>query len=341
MLLARRSLLTLLFALSSLPLEAARITSISPSSGPTTGGTVVTLTGDFWKGLDYGVVFGAADAHPATADEHTLTVVTPPHLPGTTGITLFEYDLFEPGGDVSFTFEGDPPDTLERMLVPLLTPPAAGAFGSLFQTDLRAAATATNASVLVYGLKAQCIDCTIGVVGSDIALKFIPPYFSAVGPTDVVPTGTPGTFFFVPREQVKDLALNLRVYDSSRSGANFGTELPIVRERDLVRGKPITLLGVPTDPRFRSTLRLYATAAVTVTITVADTTGGKRQHTVALAAGHNVYQPAYASFSDFPVSAGTATVTIDPAPDATTPIWAFVSVTNNETQLITTITPRP
>jgi hypothetical protein len=336
-----RWLVALLFAAVAPELTAAHITSISPSSGPTTGGTVVTLTGTFWKGLDYGVVFGAAEAQPATADEHTLTVVTPPHLPGTTGITLFEYDLFESGGDVSFTFEGDPPASLERMLVPILTPPAAGAFGSLFQTDLHVAATAPNAAVLVYGLKAHCIDCSLGVVGNDVALKFITPYFSSVGPTDVIPTGNPGTFFFVPREQVKDLAVNLRVYDSSRSDANFGTELPIVRERDLVHGKPITLLGVPTDPRFRNTLRIYATAAVTVTVTVTDTTGGKTQRMVALGAGHDVYEPAFASLSDFPASAGTATVTIDPAPDATTPIWAFVSVTNNVTQLITTITPQP
>jgi hypothetical protein len=335
-----RWLIALLFAAVSPELTAAQITSISPSSGPTTGGTVVTLTGTFWKGLDYGVVFGAAEALPATADEHTLTVVTPPHLPGTTGITLFEYDLFEPG-NVSFTFEGDPPDSLERMLVPVLTPPAAGAFGSLFQTDLHVAATATNAGVLVYGLKAHCIDCSLGVVGNDVALKFITPYFSSVGPTDVIPTGNPGTFFFVPREQVKDLAINLRVYDSSRSASNFGTELPIVRERDFIHGKPITLLGIPTDPRFRSTLRIYATAAVTVTVTVTGTTGGKKQETIALAPGHDVYQPAFASFSDFPVNSGTATVTIDPAPDATTPIWAFVSVTNNVSQLITTITPRP
>src|SRR3954452_9344534 len=100
----------LLFATS---LSAAQVTSIEPASGPTGGGTVVTLKGDFWPFNPAGVLFGTTRAPEAHfVDEHTLVVTTPPHLPGKSSISVFEYDLYSIL-QLPFTFVGPAPEALE------------------------------------------------------------------------------------------------------------------------------------------------------------------------------------------------------------------------------------
>jgi hypothetical protein len=71
-----------------------------------------------------------------------------------------------------------------------------------------------------------------------------------------------------------------------------------------------------------------------------------RQHTIELRPGANIFDPSYAQFSDFPVGVGEVKVQIQAShiilsPPVSYSIWAFVSVTNNETQHITTVTPQP
>jgi hypothetical protein len=90
-------------------------------------------------------------------------------------------------------------------------------------------------------------------------------------------------------------------------------------------------------------LRIYAEAETSVTVTIDD----MAWH-VPVRAGEHAIFPAYAQFSDFPSGAFTFDVTIAPStavppfPGLTAPrVWAFISVTNNGTQLITTISPQP
>jgi hypothetical protein len=130
------------------------------------------------------------------------------------------------------------------------------------------------------------------------------------------------------------------VYDQSRTTQSFGTEIPIVRERQFTNGSTVlTLLNVPTDARFRNTLRIYGTAAAQVVVRVSAPTISPVDSPVTLNAGENVFKPAAATFSSFPTGVGLVTVTITVPVQAH--VWAFVSVTNNDTQQITTITPQP
>ena len=43
---------------------------------------------------------------------------------------------------------------------------------------------------------------------------------------------------YVDDSQVDLLTMNLRVHDVSRADLNFGTEMPIVRERDFINPHP-------------------------------------------------------------------------------------------------------
>jgi hypothetical protein len=317
----RLAVLPFLLAALSVSADHGQECTISPSSGPTSGGTTVTIRcNDLKEGWPYGVIFGSTGAistERTAAD--TLVAVAPPHLPGTVGITLFEYDRGM-GTHLTYTFEGAIPESFERMLLPIFTPPVHGAFGSEFRTELRIRAK-EPAGIALNGLRVTFSD-------DPLELGHVP---NGWPPEMLVYEGDPGRFFFVDDEDATNIAASLRVYDVSRAGENFGTEIPIVRDRDF--STRILLLGIAGDARYRNTLRIYGTNASTATITI----GGRAPVTVPLRAGVSLFDPAYAQFSDFPIGGDPVDVRIE----APSPVWAFVSVTNNETQLISTITPQP
>jgi hypothetical protein len=76
-----------------------------------------------------------------------------------------------------------------------------------------------------------------------------------------------------------------------------------------------------------------------------DGAGVHEQHSVQIEPGVDLFHPGYAEFSNFPKSAGMLNVRIQnaiPRPlEGGVSAWAFISVTNNETQHITTVTPQP
>src|SRR5690349_13600038 len=119
------------------------------------------------------------------------------------------------------------PEPSERVLLPILTPPVHGAFGSEFHTDLRIA-NDSEETVFLLGLdSARC---------SPVCLPTLFPLTLEPGqevePGDVTLNGSPGRFVFIDADQVDSVAMNLRVHDVTRDGLNYGTEIPIVRERD-------------------------------------------------------------------------------------------------------------
>ncbi|HYI10987.1 MAG TPA: IPT/TIG domain-containing protein [Thermoanaerobaculia bacterium] len=343
----RFGILALLSSLFATSLFAQiEIASITPSSGPTTGGTVVTLKGDF-SGWPYGVYFGDVPAVSSErTDPTTIVAVTPPHLPGTSRIHLFDYDLIVES-TASFTFEGGvPEDHLERILVPLLTPPVYGAFGSEFHTELRLGSKADGRYPQVYGLRQPCPDdipspemCAWN--RADRAFIVFPG--SDRNPAGIEYSGQPGAFVYLSNVDAAALSGNLRVHDVSRAALNYGTEIPLVREREF-QNESILLLGVPGDARFRNTLRIYGTANMRVYVTVQ----GQQPVELQLTGSDDLFEPSYATFSNFPTGTEPFWVRIEgpPGVGGVPPIyfgsfWAFISVTNNETQVISTITPQP
>lgn len=246
---------------------------------------------------------------------------------------------------VLFAQEPEPTPS-ERVLLPILTPPVHGAFGSEFHTDLRIANDSENVVFLLGLDSARC---------SPICLPTLFPLTlepnEEVGPEDISLTGSPGRFVFIDADQVSSVTMNLRVHDVTRDGLNYGTEIPIVRESEF-RANKITFVGVPTDARFRNTLRIYGESPVDVKVTVGDLppvtlrlTGG-----FSFPGGIDLsdfFEPAYAAFSSFPTGIAPVRVTVETEPDfiphlpIEIPLWAFITVTNNDTQAISTITPQP
>lgn len=327
------------------------ITSVTPSSGPVTGGTQVTIKGSGFSDVcappkacpvkSLNVYFRTDLAASSTLiDAQTIVAVTAPHLPERAAVTVCQLDGCAWLPD-AFTFVGDPGEAFDRILLPIYLPPTPGAFGSEFVTWFEMWNKENGPDVMVYGVPHVCppILCVpppdprspYTLIHSSNA-TFIQPF-----------EGTPGRIVFVAKERASAVAATLRVYDRSRVSSTLGTEIPVVHDRDF-HADTIALLGVPLDSRFRNTLRIYsATPAETdVKVTIGDSTS-----VVHLAPGADLFQPATATFTAFPppLSGGsdagfvTRRVTIEPLV-AGTRIWAFISVTNNETQQITVISPQ-
>jgi hypothetical protein len=153
-----------------------------------------------------------------------------------------------------------------------------------------------------------------------------------------------GLLLFLPRGA--DVRFGSLIRDISRDAAQWGTEMPVVREsegRDVVE-----LFQVPFDARYRLQLRIYAIDGVTAGVAITAHTPTP-VHANAIAAGPcevdpcNSNQPAFVSVDlgkAFPSLTGTVPISIQSNSDATPPLWAFLTVTNNETQVVTVISPQ-
>jgi hypothetical protein len=278
-------------------------------------------------------------------DAHTLTAVTPAHFPGAAEVVVFEYD-FGIDTQQTFTFEGAPPDHYERLLLPLLIPPVQGAFGSEFHTKLSAYNRAQN-FVSIEGLSPLCILSACPLLTNTVieANAELP---------EIDYRGTPGRFVFVDRQALRHVGFNLRAFDTSRLASNFGTELPIVKQGEF-SDAGVVLPAIPMTSNFRNTLRIYSDVATDVVVSFAGreitgspVIGPPAAVTVRLTPGTNIFEPAYGVLSNFTPYPYPLTVMVEPLPYCTLcplphdypKIWAFMTVTNNETQAITTITPQ-
>ena len=168
-----------------------------------------------------------------------------------------------------------------------------------------------------------------------------------------------GVFFFVDKRYVDQIQMTLRLQDISREAETWGTVIPVVRSREFV-DRAVSLNDIPVNSRFRVTIRVYsfdgtlpATVAVTAYGTIAEETNPAdvllESRTFALSYDPSLFPdgvsyspgflqiPSLASLASF---AGYSRARIDIKPTSPdTRIWAFASVTNNETQHVTVIVP--
>lgn len=150
---------------------------------------------------------------------------------------------------------------------------------------------------------------------------------------------------FVPRQAAPNIHFGVLVRDLSRQAEALGTEIPVIREKEILN-HPFELLNVPTDSRFRVGLRLYGLGGGFPHITISSLNSDSplvsmdMQLSTTASGLFAGTRPAYAQISDliaaYPQLAGQGPlrIRIDRGD------WAFVTVTNNDTQHVTTITPQ-
>jgi hypothetical protein len=186
----------------------------------------------------------------------------------------------------------------------------------------------------------------------------MPPALTTTALAFTPGNGTDGAFLDVP-VTTTDLrpAMTLHVRDLSRSASAFGTEIYVPKIDEF---QPVLdLIEVPTDPRYRATLRVYGSTPVPQTVrirTFAAHSDIAIREMVVTTVGFipppyldapYLRRPSYyeldpltptvrASGDRVRVSVDVMGEIVSPPPP---PVWAFITITDNMTQVVSTITP--
>jgi hypothetical protein len=244
-----------------------------------------------------------------------------------------------------------------RVLIPIyFEHPVAGAYGSLWQSQF----AIHNSSLCSYTIEwcSPLPDLGCLLVGSEDAILVRDETQTALPGLYPKPVnGVAGAVIYIDGDgdpsqhcgtidDVEDLSFQLRIADSSRSGTNAGTEIPVVREKSF-RTAPLQLLDVPADDRFRLVLRLFemnldrAGFAIRVFDQATNALLSRREITTSTPPqGKSRFQPGFAEVVDLATpQAGFVRVEVAPLTPGSA-FWAYVSVTSNESQQVTLVTPQ-
>lgn len=160
-----------------------------------------------------------------------------------------------------------------------------------------------------------------------------------------------GLLFYPTEKAASHLWFSLRVRDRAHDASSAGVDVPVVHEKEF-RDRELILLNVPTDPRFRSTLRIYALSTkaepVQLRYRSMESDDVIAEETVLTSFDQEENSP------DFPLSPSYAELSgmVSTHPslqmvesyrieiDADARMWAFVSLTNSQTGQVTLVTPQ-
>ncbi|MCA1734137.1 MAG: hypothetical protein LC732_11110 [Acidobacteria bacterium] len=204
--------------------------------------------------------------------------------------------------------------------------------------------------------------------GSDEPVIYVPPSCApfvparfCIGPQSFLPKRSskldhlrkelpgPGVILKILSGPADALEFNLRVAGVSRSQENLGTEIPVVRARDARTGVT-SLLAVPTREEFRALLRIYDFDGRPESLFRVRVFDAAAENLVAetevVTHGYAAFphldvisSPGYAEMRIPATPGGEARIEISPMTPGSR-FWAFASVTNNLTQMVTLMTPQ-
>ncbi|HEV7239281.1 MAG TPA: hypothetical protein VGQ36_08585 [Thermoanaerobaculia bacterium] len=237
------------------------------------------------------------------------------------------------------------PEDYTRLLIPVTAIAVTGAYGSVWTTEW-AMYNGSGENLYVIGpfpylyLSPPVQDNTVDLGATKrLILNEAAPGFD-------------GAFVYVPTADVETLPMSLRVRDTSVNSQSYGTSIPIIRPAGF---KPtVHLIDVPTDPAYRTMLRIYGIGpepqVVRLEIYTPDGRSPIEQRDVVLHVHERVGleevpRPTYAQLdplSDSVRNAGQKVrlaISVSESDAATRPVWAFVSISHNQTQQVTTVVP--
>ena len=291
--------------------EAEPALRYSPPIASTAGGTEITFAG-----VCTGTVIVDGAAVPSRVENCNLIATLPAHAPGPVNVRVGATEIVNAVQYVDPA--AAPAESLYvRVLIPVLYN-GPGAFGSRWESEI----------VLQDGSPGVLPDVS-APLGANTSLQTLFGNRAA------------GLVLFLPRGQEWSFSSHIR--DVSRDASQWGTEIQVVRESDTRQN--IVLQNVPFDPRYRLQLRIYNIDGVSMRVVVRQGITARDVSVVGpcIARPCNSNQPAYASVDlrqMFPGLTGTQMIEVLQSVLQPLRLWAFVTVTNDETQHVTVISPQ-
>ena len=342
------------------PRPAVSISNVSPSSGPTSGGIDVTIQGsglqphiECFAPCPTTVTFGDAKVEPYRVTDTELTVKAPAHTAGTVDVTVDVPGNGTATAEHAFIYSDASTANWEPVLIPVYIDSATpGANGSLWRTNL----WIQNAGTANLQLAPWPCSLPPGVCATVFpsSTTLLPGQSVHNLPANFASFPEPGRIIYLNRTSADGAVMNLRVVDDSGIAVDAGTEVPVVRERNLLTN-PTVLQNVPLL-NTRLLLRIYDlyTSNTSFHVTVfgqgsdipSNPLAEATLTAVAYDSGDFHVTPAYV---EYPIVVNLGPVLL--AKDAAlrlqiTPLipgsryWAFVSATNNTTNHVTLVTPQ-
>lgn len=336
--------------------QEPKIRNFSRNFGPTAGGTALTIFGSNLlptvacllpcpTTVTFGEVPGSLKGEMPTV----LHVSTPPHAPGTVDVTI------EIAGNApivledAFTYTTNPESEYERVLLPIYFEGVRrGAHGSEWSTSLWLRNNGSQDALLAPWNCPQGGVCTASfpltyALAPSQALRQLAP---------LAETDNPSRLLYISQAESADVSFSLRFADRSRGLIDAGIDLPVIRENEALY-KSAQLFSVPLRSSFRVLLRLYelgdASSRFRVTIYPQSELDEQPIHSEELTATLEEGPfPARAAYAQLDVTGllrlektWPETVRIEITPlTAGSRFWSFASVTSNETQIVTLVTPQ-
>lgn len=356
----KRTLFALLVSLSALA-QAPVVESITPGQGPESGGTAVVIRGTNLSTQVACILpcpprvgFGNVFVDALEISDQQLNVTTPVHPSGVVDVTIAipgRPNLIVEDG---FTFVDDIESPYEAVLLPLYFPGTIpGAFGTQWATDLWIHNGGPESVSIADKVCPPTTPCppVVPVTRSLFAGH------SLHNPTDFFQhsRSNPSLVLYLSNDGANDVSFGLRVADTSHHALNGGTDLPVIREGELLT-RTAQLHNVPMEnSTFRLLLRVYdlsySEAQFAVRFYPATHEDPKPSiYGLTLTAKTPRQGPfrAEAAYAELDIAQllnlrlawpQVARIEIEPLTPGSR-YWAFVSLTNNETQLVTLITPQ-
>lgn len=234
----------------------------------------------------------------------------------------------------------------QRILLPIRPLNVAGAFGSSWYTEV-GFSNLSDSPLAIYGIP----PCT--TEGCPQVIELAP---RSTGWAGLIggQCSSQGMLLAVDRNRANDIALTERTHDTSRDAKAWGVMVPVVRD-DQMPPLRSSLVDVPMDARFRVMLRIYDIDPATppsVRVRAYEENypdGGGHADTLL-----TEFTPSFSSNGHpFCVASAEILVSNDPLINSASRVrfeiesldgrrdyWAFASVTNNDTQEVSTIAPQ-
>ena len=302
--------------------------SIAPYGVPTSGGLMLLSNPSFLP--DVTLTIGGVSVSPRSNFSGLIAADAPPHPAGPVDVVI-NSPLATVTAKAALIYY-DPASADPAVFEPILFPlsfQGAGALGSQWTTESFIYA---NGSLAFFRDAVPCDGC--GTMLSS-------------GSRRLTNNGNPwGHVLYVLRGRVPALEFASRIRDTSRQSQTAGTEVPVVHDRDF--RSDLRFMNVPADSRYRVTLRLWSLGdypqfivanginaephvALSITrIPGTDMWFGSADVTPLLTGNFNPTVVTVVPSGGYPVVSSTFYPQI----------WGMLSITNNDTQQVTIVSPQ-